>query len=184
MPRTVVFHCPTCGFDRLGAMRRDRWSSWLRNDRQGDHVTCVGCARTYPLCTADRGPVGVSYRALLNEATRAMAASVAAVDDDLTTADALVEFVRSCSWQTDYAIQDLRVDAHDPALPERLRGDLTLLATRLEPRAGRQLTTLLRRAAAATAPVTDAAAAVLDRCEGYLAKGARVAPGLQEAPRR
>jgi hypothetical protein len=171
--QAIVFHCPSCGTDRVGELRRGRWSSWL-HDNDGAHVRCSGCLASYQMCSAQRGPVGTSYRAALNLAVRAMAASVhVASDGDSRATAALVEFVRACS-HSPYSAAQLRSDASDARLEERLRGDLRLLATKLDPQAADQLVAQLEGAVEAAGQPTSARSAVIATCARYLGASGRV----------
>lgn len=171
--KAIVFHCPSCGTDRVGEVGRGRWSSWLY-DNDGGHVRCSGCLASFQVCAAQRGPVGTSYRAALNLAVRAMAASVHVVSEaDPRTTATLVEFVRSCS-PSPYSPAQLRVDASDARLEERLRGDLTFLATKLDPHAADQLVVQLERAVEAFGQPTSARTAVIATCARYLGAPGRV----------
>jgi transcription elongation factor Elf1 len=166
--RKVVFHCPACGTDRLGRVRRGRWSSWLYTDNAGTHVSCTGCEASFHPCTVSRGVTGTSYRALLNDAVRAMAAAVVAVSDsDPRVVGAGLEFVRALS-SLDYSHQQLRRDVNDPRLEHRLRGDLTLLATTLAPQAAADLVDQLRRSISAAGSTNGRQKEVVDRCGRYL----------------
>lgn len=166
--RTVVFHCPACGTDRLGTLERGRWTSWLRSDNTGAHVSCIGCEGSFHGCSVSRGVVGTSYRALLNTSVRAMAASVVAVsDEDPRVVGAALEFVRSLT-ALDYSHLQLRSDVSDPLLDNRLRGDLTLLATLLEPRAADDLLAQLARVVSTAGSANTRPARVVDTCGRYL----------------
>jgi hypothetical protein len=171
--RTVVFHCPACGTDRLGRLRRGRWNSWLRGDNAGTYVSCVGCEGSFHGCSVSRGVVGTSYRALLNSAVRSMAGSVVAVSDgDPRVVGAALEFVRTLT-SLDYSHQQLRSDLAGPLLDTRLRGDLTLLGTTLAPQAVDDLLAQLRRVASWADPTDPRPAEVVDTCARYLRVGWR-----------
>lgn len=163
-----MFHCPACGTDRLGTLQRGQWTSWLRNDNTGAHVSCIGCEASFHGCSVSQGIVGTSYRALLNNSVRAMAASVVAVsDEDPRIVGAALEFVRSLT-ALDYSHLQLYSDVSDPLLDKRLRGDLTLLATTLAPRAAHDLLAQLGRVASASGSANTRPANVVDTCGRYL----------------
>jgi hypothetical protein len=180
----VLFHCPACGTDRLGVSGRRSWRSWLRDHGLGAHLTCVGCRRMFDTDAAIRGPVGISARARLNLAVRAMAASiVAAGDGDPRTTSAALELVRSCTM-LDYTQADLRSDVATPRLRARLRGDLTLLATDLRPEGATQLLAQLRRVLDTGARVTTEQRAVIGDCTQHLGLGSRSVTSAPDPRRR
>ncbi len=40
----VVFHCPACFADRIGAIQRGRWRPWPgERVEQGDYIECAAC---------------------------------------------------------------------------------------------------------------------------------------------
>lgn len=163
-----MFHCPACGTDRLGTLHRGPWTSWLRSDNTGAHVSCIGCEGSFHGCSVSQGIVGTSYRALLNTSVRAMAASVVAVsDEDPRIVGAALEFVRTLT-ALDYSHLHLRSDVSDPLLANRLRGDLTLLATTLAPRAADDLVAQLGRVASASGSANTRPATVVKTCGRYL----------------
>jgi hypothetical protein len=167
----VIFHCPACFADRVGALGRGRWRAWP-DDRPdvGDHIICSGCGNQIHPCNVVNSVTATAFSTRLFSGVRSLVASVVSVDpagDELYSE--AVEAVRSFS-SLPYSRERLVEDLAAPDLRSRLRGDLILLAEQLEPRAA---DILLDRAAALAAMyggATEAQRTVLADAASFLGR--------------
>lgn len=136
-PSGVVFACPTCLADRLGTIGRGAPHAPGTSD--GAHLRCMVCDGVANPRRARRR-VGARHRHdRMVAATSAIAAAAireaAAAPRDRTDVDrttvAGVELVLGCTTLRELERSTLRRLAADPALDDRLRGDVAVVGTGL-----------------------------------------------------
>lgn len=163
--RHVVFHCPSCFADRVGAMRRGRWAPWPGDHVQrGTYVECTACQAQTSSCDLTRSPIGSSFSTRLIAAARASGAAivVAGGRTDVSVA-AAAEFVTRYT-AVRFEPRQLLDDMRDPRLDVRLRGDLMLVAEDLTSSASNELVRGMVDLAR-SCPDPERGLEVVDECE-------------------
>jgi len=167
--RHVVFHCPACFADRVGAVRRGRWRAWP-DDRpsRGVYFECSGCGNQINPCNVVDSPTATAFSTRLFRGTRSLMASVAAsgepTDEVISAAIESVMTLTPLSYDRAALEEDMAVADRE----SQLRGDLILLAEQLKPHGCEALLTHATRLASMGGGPTPAQRAVIEHAATYL----------------
>jgi hypothetical protein len=164
----VVYHCPACFADRVGLVGKGPYLVWP-DDRpnRGTFFECTGCGNRVHPCNVKDSVTATAFSTQMFSGTTSLIACVVAagaVDDHvIETAIDAVETVAPLRYPRERLLSDVA----SPELEVRMRGDLILLAERLQPHGVEALLAQARRVAAAGGATEDQLA-IVARAQRYL----------------